>query len=136
MGSSNPEDRLSVPCLKVMHGCKIRRIALRLLLACYVSVTAVDYSIFLLCSRIRPCSCVLDENDEVTGCSQTSTILRLFRNRSMSTYSKEKSVAISAVLKACHVARNVQHRLINEETATKSDKSPVTGLSSLDTLCI
>jgi len=45
----------------------------------------------------------------------------------MSTYAKERDVAISAVLKACFVARSVQHRLINEETATKSDKSPVTG---------
>lgn len=49
------------------------------------------------------------------------------RTLKMSTYAKEKQVAIAAVLKACFVARSVQHRLINEETATKSDKSPVTG---------
>ena len=43
-------------------------------------------------------------------------------------YQKEKAVAISAVLKACNVAAATQRKLITKETATKADKSPVTGL--------
>jgi 3'(2'), 5'-bisphosphate nucleotidase len=44
-------------------------------------------------------------------------------------YSREKEVAISAVLKASFLARKVQHELIGSGGVTKKDKSPVTGSS-------
>lgn len=45
----------------------------------------------------------------------------------MSSYAKERSVAIAAVLRACTVAQAVFDQLVKGETATKSDDSPVTG---------
>ena len=45
----------------------------------------------------------------------------------MSSYSQEKQVAISAVLKASLVARKVQDQLIGSGGVQKKDKSPVTG---------
>lgn len=44
-----------------------------------------------------------------------------------SKYAKEIGVAVSAVLKACDVAQATFQRLVNDETVTKKDKSPVTG---------
>jgi 3'(2'), 5'-bisphosphate nucleotidase len=45
----------------------------------------------------------------------------------MSNYSREQSVAISAVLKASLVAGKVQEQLIGSGGVQKKDKSPVTG---------
>lgn len=45
-------------------------------------------------------------------------------------YEKEQQVAIAAVLKACDVAQATFQKLVNDETVTKKDKSPVTGKSS------
>lgn len=42
-------------------------------------------------------------------------------------YEKEQKVAIAAVLKACDVAQATFQKLVNDETVTKKDKSPVTG---------
>lgn len=42
-------------------------------------------------------------------------------------YEKEQQVAIAAVLKACDVAQATFQKLVNDETVTKKDKSPVTG---------
>jgi len=53
----------------------------------------------------------------------------------MSAYAQEKAVAIKAVTLASKVCQNVFKALVNGETLTKKDKSPVTGtrrsLSSL-----
>lgn len=46
-------------------------------------------------------------------------------------YEKEQQVAIAAVLKACDVAQATFQKLVNDETVTKKDKSPVTGKSFL-----
>ncbi|KAL7004904.1 3'(2'),5'-bisphosphate nucleotidase [Cystobasidiomycetes sp. EMM_F5] len=43
-----------------------------------------------------------------------------------SKYDRELQVAVAAVLKACHVAQATFQRLVNDETVTKKDKSPVT----------
>lgn len=48
-----------------------------------------------------------------------------------SSFAREKAVAISAVLQASDVAAQVYKQLVNEETVTKKDKSPVTGPSPL-----
>lgn len=45
----------------------------------------------------------------------------------MATYEREQQVAIAAVLKACDVAQATFQKLVNDETVTKKDKSPVTG---------
>lgn len=42
-------------------------------------------------------------------------------------YEEEQKVAIAAVLKACDVAQATFQKLVNDETVTKKDKSPVTG---------
>lgn len=42
-------------------------------------------------------------------------------------YSKERSVAIKAVLSASKVCQSVFQHLVANETLTKDDKSPVTG---------
>lgn len=47
-------------------------------------------------------------------------------------YARERQVAIAAVAKACKVAVKVQRELIQHDEvgkATKSDNSPVTGVS-------
>lgn len=44
-------------------------------------------------------------------------------------YALEKQVAISAVLRACSLTSSVFNKLVKNETVTKDDKSPVTGLS-------
>lgn len=41
-------------------------------------------------------------------------------------YQREQEVAIAAVLKACDVAQATFQKLVNDETVTKKDKSPVT----------
>jgi 3'(2'), 5'-bisphosphate nucleotidase len=46
---------------------------------------------------------------------------------SSSSYPREQAVAIAAVLKACQVAQATFQKLVNDETVTKKDKSPVTG---------
>lgn len=46
-------------------------------------------------------------------------------------YEKERQVAIAAVLQASRVAQEVFKSLVTEETITKLDKSPVTGLFML-----
>ena len=46
-------------------------------------------------------------------------------------YKHEQEVAVAAVLKACDVAQATFQKLVNDETVTKKDKSPVTGLSKL-----
>lgn len=56
-----------------------------------------------------------------------------FHSTTMSAYLEaEKKTAISAVLKASAVAQRVQADLIDNEKATKSDNSPVTGEPSSD----
>ena len=45
-------------------------------------------------------------------------------------YALEKQVAISAVRRACSLTSSVFNKLVKNETVTKADKSPVTGLSS------
>jgi hypothetical protein len=42
-------------------------------------------------------------------------------------YSKERTVAIDAVLTASKVCQSVFQHLVANETLTKNDKSPVTG---------
>lgn len=42
-------------------------------------------------------------------------------------YALEKQVAIAAVSRACGLTASVFKRLVNTETLTKGDKSPVTG---------
>lgn len=39
---------------------------------------------------------------------------------------RERAIAISAVLKACHLSSTVYQKLVKQETVTKDDKSPVT----------
>ncbi|WRT66458.1 uncharacterized protein IL334_003417 [Kwoniella shivajii] len=39
---------------------------------------------------------------------------------------KETEVAILSVLRACYLTKNVQDTLVNQDTITKKDKSPVT----------
>lgn len=41
-------------------------------------------------------------------------------------YAREQEVAVAAVLKACQVAQLTFQNLVNDETVTKKDKSPVT----------
>jgi hypothetical protein len=41
-------------------------------------------------------------------------------------YEKERAVAVAAVVSACRVASSVYQKLVAADTATKSDKSPVT----------
>ena len=48
-----------------------------------------------------------------------------------SSYPREQAVAIAAVLKACQVAQSTFQKLVNDETVTKKDKSPVTGQCSM-----
>jgi hypothetical protein len=57
---------------------------------------------------------------------------RLFRqSHSMSlTFATEKQVAVAAVRRACWLTSSVFNRLVKNETITKNDKSPVTGISS------
>lgn len=46
-------------------------------------------------------------------------------------YQREQEVAVAAVLKACDVAQATFQKLVNDETVTKKDKSPVTGSSTI-----
>lgn len=50
---------------------------------------------------------------------------------SKSSYPREQAVAVAAVLKACQVAQATFQKLVNDETVTKKDKSPVTGTPAL-----
>lgn len=52
-------------------------------------------------------------------------------NATQEDYSKERSVAIQAVLSASKVCQSVFQHLVANETLTKNDKSPVTGKVSL-----
>ncbi len=49
----------------------------------------------------------------------------------MSTYAAEKQVAIAAVRRACTLTASVFNKLVKNETLTKDDKSPVTGMYQL-----
>ena len=44
------------------------------------------------------------------------------------TYEAEKQVAIAAVRRACALTASVFNKLVKNETLTKDDKSPVTGM--------
>ena len=41
----------------------------------------------------------------------------------------EKQIAIAAVRRACVLTASVFNKLVKQETLTKDDKSPVTGMS-------
>lgn len=62
-----------------------------------------------------------------TATRYLTSLTRQFSRMSALHLEAEKSVAISAVLKASAVATRVQADLIDNEKATKSDNSPVTG---------
>ena len=71
-----------------------------------------------------------------------NTIIRLLihrcnihRSRKMShSYATEEQVAVAAVRRACHLTSSVFNRLVKNETLTKGDKSPVTGMNLSTTL--
>ena len=48
----------------------------------------------------------------------------------MSSFATEKQVAVAAVRRACWLTSSVFNKLVKNETLTKDDKSPVTGISS------
>lgn len=57
------------------------------------------------------------------------------RSRKMShSYATEEQVALAAVRRACHLTSSVFNRLVKNETLTKGDKSPVTGMNLSTTL--
>jgi hypothetical protein len=64
----------------------------------------------------------------------TITTYRRFSVHTMSSsalpYAREKQVAIAAVRRACALTSSVFNKLVKSETATKGDKSPVTGTLS------
>ena len=47
-------------------------------------------------------------------------------------YSVEKKVAVAAVLRACSLTSSVFKNLVQGETITKDDKSPVTSASAVE----
>jgi hypothetical protein len=70
-----------------------------------------------------------------------NTIIRLIhrcnihRSRKMShSYATEEQVAVAAVRRACHLTSSVFNKLVKNETLTKGDKSPVTGMNLSTTL--
>ena len=56
-------------------------------------------------------------------------LLSLSRRKMANRYARERAVAMAAVQKASFVGRAVAAKLVRQETVTKSDSSPVTGLS-------
>lgn len=58
-------------------------------------------------------------------------LLRQISHRSYSmslTFAAEKQVAVAAVRRACLLTSSVFNKLVKNETLTKDDKSPVTGI--------
>lgn len=53
--------------------------------------------------------------------------LNIKKKMTLLDYSKERSVAVKAVLSASKVCQSVFQHLVANETLTKDDKSPVTG---------
>jgi 3'(2'), 5'-bisphosphate nucleotidase len=52
-----------------------------------------------------------------------------YRNYVMSlSFATEKQVAVAAVRRACRLTSSVFNKLVKNETLTKDDKSPVTGI--------
>lgn len=64
------------------------------------------------------------------------TLTRSHPVRSLSTmsspYAFEKQVALAAVRRACALTSSVFTKLVENETLTKGDKSPVTGKQRID----
>ena len=50
-------------------------------------------------------------------------------------FATERQVAITAVRRACGLTSSVFKKLVQDETLTKGDKSPVTGKSLCADLC-
>jgi 3'(2'), 5'-bisphosphate nucleotidase len=47
-------------------------------------------------------------------------------------YALERQLALSAVRRACALTSSVFNKLVKNETLTKGDKSPVTGIRRID----